>query len=87
MTKIQTLNTASDLRRIANWVARGEAEKLNLIKFLLNEIKDKKVKKMIGNFSGGIKPENSFKNKQKSTLFAEGMLAASFILKNRVFKS
>jgi len=87
MTKIQTLNTASDLRRIANWTARGEVEKLNLIKSLLAQIKDKKTRELIDKFRENIKVEDAFKEKKKQNLFAEGMLTASIILQNKALNS
>jgi len=57
MTNIDKLNIASDLRRMAYWLATGDTSKNKLIDRLWQDIKDKKdVKALIHRYSFNSKP-------------------------------
>ena len=86
MTKADYLNTASDLRRIANWMARGQKEKLPLIIKLWNNIKSQKgASRVVGHFVGDIKPQEAVKNKRSRLFFAEQVLLSSLRLQHKYF--
>lgn len=84
MTKTDYLNAASDLRRIANWMARGQKEKLPLIIKLWNNIKlQEATSKLVRSLVGEIKPQNAFKDKKLRLFFAEQSLLSSIRLQNK----
>ncbi len=84
MTKTDYLNTASDLRRIANWMARGQKEKLPLIIKLWDNIQSQKGSlKIVKSLLGEVKPEEAFKNKKLRLFFAEQSLLSSIRLQNK----
>ena len=87
MTKADYLNTASDLRRIAIWMARGQNEKLPLIIKLWASIKSQKeTAKVIKHFIGDIKPQEATRNKELRLFFAEQALVSSLRLENQFLK-
>lgn len=76
MTKFQILNMASELRRAANWLYRGQEEKLPLIEEIIDQgEKDIEVKKVLDHF----KIKKDFKNKK---WLGEQLLVSSIRLKN-----
>jgi len=83
MTKADYLNTASDLRRIADWVARGEREKIDTIIKLWKEInKKEEVRKIIAAYMGKFEPQGVFEDDRKRIFFAEQALISSFRLQH-----
>jgi len=83
MTKADYLNTASDLRRIADWVARGEKEKIGTIIKLWKEInKEEEVRKVLAVYLGKLKPQGAFEDKRKRLFFAEQALISSLSLQH-----
>lgn len=87
MTKIDYLNTASDLRRIANWMARGQKEKLPLILKLWKNIESQKqISKITSHFVGKVKPQDALRNKKLRLYFAEQVLISSLRLENQLVK-
>jgi len=84
MTKADYLNYASDLRRVANWAARGQKEKLQLIKRIFAEAKKKEeVWKIIKSSKADIDPKEAFENKAKRLFFAEQALISSLQLQRQ----
>jgi hypothetical protein len=84
MTKTDYLNTASDLRRIANWMARGQKEKLPLIIRLWNNIQSQEeALKLVKSLVGEIKPQDALKDKKLRLFFAEQSLLSSIRLQNK----
>jgi len=84
MTKTDYLNTASDLRRIANWMARGQKEKLPLIIKLWNNIQSQEeASKLVKSLIGEIKPQDALKDKKSRLFFAEQSLLSSIRLQNK----
>lgn len=76
MTKFQILNTASELRRAANWLARDQKEKLPLIEKIIDHAeKNAEVKKTLDHFE----VKRDFNNKK---LLGEQLLVSSIRLKN-----
>ena len=76
MTKIQILNTASDLRRAANWLYRDQKEKIPLIKRIISQANDNaEAKKVLKHFN----VTEDFKNPK---LQSEQLLTSSIRLKN-----
>ena len=83
MTKADYLYYASDLRRVANWVARGQKEKLRLIERIFVDAKKKsEVWKIIKSSKADIDPKEAFENKRKRIFFAEQALVSSLRLQN-----
>ena len=71
MTRQDYLNAASDLRRIANWMARGQTEKLPLIKRLWKDTNSRKrISFVLKHFVGKIKPQDVIRDKN-SRLFLQ----------------
>ena len=71
-------NKAADLRRIANWIGRGQIEKMNLIIKLLKPIKkDPKVMEVLKHFQADTSPEMVMGNKGERTFLAEQLLVSS----------
>ena len=86
MTRIDYLNAASDLRRIANWMARGQKEKLPLIIKLWSQINSQKeTARVTDHFIGNIKPQEAVKNKRLRLFFAEQALLSSLRLQHKYF--
>ncbi len=83
MTKADYLNAASDLRRIANWMARNQKEKIGLANRLWNDIKNKdEIFRIIRHFVGKRDPLSSMKNKKSRLFFAEQVLTSSLRLQS-----
>lgn len=71
-------NKASDLRRIANWLARGQKEKLTLIVSLLEDIKADPISaEILKHFQADIDPKKVINNKRQRMFLAEQMLISS----------
>lgn len=75
MNKYQILNIASDLRRSANWLGRGQKEKRGSIMNIINEANNQKE-------VGEILKHFKVRKNLKSNLLAENLLTASIRLKN-----
>ncbi|OGM04189.1 hypothetical protein A3E15_02780 [Candidatus Woesebacteria bacterium RIFCSPHIGHO2_12_FULL_42_9] len=75
MTRIDRLNVASDLKRIAYWLAVGDRTKIHLIrKFWENDYLK------VTTFNN---PEKAFNNKHKRLALAEELLLASIKLEHQ----
>jgi len=84
MTKADRFNIASDLRRIANWMARRQKEKLPLILRLWGDAKShKEVSKVIRHFVENINPDEAFKKEKRRLFFAEQVLISSIRLQSQ----
>lgn len=84
MTRIDYLNTASDLRRAANWTARNRVEKIGLITRLLRSARnDATVKKILEHFEADKNPKEVFKNEKEREFFAEQLLVSASRLQNQ----
>ncbi len=84
MTRQDYLNAASDLRRIANWMARGQAEKIPLIKRLWKDANSQKgVSFILKHFVGKMKPQDAIRDKNSRLFFAEQTLLSSLRLQNK----
>jgi hypothetical protein len=82
MTKVDYLNTATDLRRIAFWLAKNQNEKKPLIsKFYANAWKNGEVKKVLKHFKAEFDPETVLNRKDRLFL-AEQLLVSSNRLQN-----
>ncbi len=81
MDKTSLLNTASDLRRIASWVGRGQKEKTPIILNYWKSIKNQKqVWQTIKHFQADLNPQKVLKDKEKQPFFAEQLLIVSLRL-------
>ncbi len=71
-------NKAADLRRIANWVGRGQDEKLGLIHKLLGLAKkDQRVVDVLKHFQADTDPASVMNNERERTFLAEQLLISS----------
>lgn len=85
-TRADYLNLASDLRRVANWAARGQKEKLQLIERIFAEARKKgQVWKILKSLKADINPKEAFEDKRKRIFFAEQVLVSSLRLQNQRF--
>ncbi len=71
-------NKAADLRRIANWLGRGQKEKLNLIQSLLSSAKkNPKVVRVLEHFQADADPAKVINDRRKRLFLAEQLLISS----------
>lgn len=78
---IKYLNYASDLRRIADWMARGQKEMFPLASKLWRDVrKDPKVKSVLVKYQADKDPLKISADTNKRMAFAEQTLLASIML-------